>query len=59
MPTKNEIIGNVYKKYLGSRAQTLDRIKSDDKKKSEADRTGIPKRTSTIGSQITIRWPLP
>ena len=37
MPTKIEIIRNVYKKYLGSRAQTLDRIKSDDKKKSEAD----------------------
>jgi hypothetical protein len=38
MPTKNEIIiGNVYKKYLGSRAQTLDRIKSDDKKKIEAE----------------------
>ena len=44
MPTKTEIIGNVYKKYLGSRAQTLDRIKSDDKKKSEADRTGITKK---------------
>ncbi len=37
MPTKNEICANVYKKYLGSRAQALDRIKSDDKKKSEAD----------------------
>ena len=44
MPTKTEIIGNVYKKYLGSRAQALDRIKSDDKKKSEADRTGITKK---------------
>ena len=58
MPTKTEIIGNVYKKYLGSRAQTLHRIKSDDKKKREADPpeepSGITKRTSTIGSQITI-----
>ena len=35
MPTKNEIIEHVYKTYLGSRAQTLDRIKSDDEKKSE------------------------
>ncbi len=37
MPTKNEIFGNVYKRYLGSRAQTLDRIKSDDKKKTDAE----------------------
>ena len=48
MPTKTEIIGNVYKKYLGSRAQTLDRIKSDDKKKSEAvppeEPSGITKK---------------
>ena len=44
MPTKNEIIGNVYKKFLGSRAQTLDRIKSDDKKKIEAERSGITKQ---------------
>ena len=35
MPTKNEIIEHVYKTYLGSRAQTLGRIKSDDKKRSE------------------------
>ena len=35
MPTKNEIIEHVYNKYLGSRAQTLGIIKSDDKKKSE------------------------
>ena len=37
MPTKNEIIGNVYKTFLGSRARTLDRIKSDDKKKIDAE----------------------
>ena len=42
MQTKNEIIGNVYKTYLGSRAQTLDRIKSDDQKKSEADEAYEP-----------------
>ena len=35
MPTKNEIIEHVHKTYLGSRAQTLGRINSDDKKKSE------------------------
>ena len=44
MPTKNEIIGNFYKKFLGSRAQTLDRIKSDDKNKIEAERSGITKQ---------------
>ena len=48
MQTKNEIIGHVYKKFLGSRAQTLDRIKSDDKKKSEAvppeEPSGITKK---------------
>ncbi len=37
MPTKNDMIASVYKKYLGSEAQTLDRIKSEEKKKSEAD----------------------
>ena len=42
MPTKNEIIANVYKTYLGSRAQILDRIKKDDKNKSEADPTYEP-----------------
>ena len=31
------MIASVYKKYLGSKAQTLDRIKSEEKKKSEAD----------------------
>ncbi len=45
MPTKNETIANVYNKYLRSRAH---RIKSDDKKKSEADPecepSGITKR---------------
>ncbi len=41
MPTKSEIIANTYKKYLGSKAQTLDRIKSDDKKRSEADPTYV------------------
>ena len=48
MPTKNEIIENVYKTYLGSRAQTLGRIKSDDKKKREAvpleEPSGITKK---------------
>ena len=48
MQTKNEIIANVYKTYLGSRAQTLDRIKSEDKQKSEADpeyeKSGITKK---------------
>ena len=31
------MIASVYKKSLGSKAQTLDRIKSEEKKKSEAD----------------------
>ena len=48
MPTKNEIIENAYKTYLGSRAQTLGRIKSDDKKKREAvpleEPSGITKK---------------
>ena len=48
MATKNEIIANFYKKFLGSKAQTLDRIKSDDKKKKAADKTykgsGITKK---------------
>ena len=48
MPTKNEIIRNTYKKYLGSKAQTLDRIQQMDKKKSEEDEdyepTGITKK---------------
>ena len=42
MIRKNEIIANTYKKYLGSRAQTLDRIKIDDKKKNDADPTYAP-----------------
>ena len=48
MPTKNEIIRSTYKKYLGSKAQTLDRIQQMDKKKSEEDEdyepTGITKK---------------
>ncbi len=53
MPTKSEIIANTYKKYLGSRAQTLDRIKSDDKKRSEADPTYVK---SGITKQDVDRW---
>ena len=53
MPTKNEIIGNVYKKFLGSRAQTLDRIKSDDKKKIEAV---PPEEPSGITKQDVDNW---
>ena len=53
MPTKNEIIANTYNKYLGSRAQTLDRIKSDDKKKSEADPTYVK---SGITKKDVDRW---
>ncbi len=41
MPT-NEIIANTDKTFLGSRAQTLDRIKKEDEKKSEADPDYVP-----------------
>ncbi len=37
MATKNQFIASVYKKYLGSKAQTFERIKSEEKKRSEAD----------------------
>ena len=37
MATKNQVIASVYKKYLGSKAQTFERIKSEEKKRSEAD----------------------
>ena len=37
MPTKSEIIEATYKKYLGSRAQTLARIKKEDQRISEED----------------------
>ena len=37
MPTKSEIIEATYKKYLGSRAQTLARIKKEDQRRSEED----------------------
>ena len=53
MPSKNEIIGNVYKTYLGSRAQTLGIIKSDDKKKSEAD---PPEEPSGITKKDVDNW---
>ena len=53
MPTKNEIIGNVYKKYLGSRGQTLGRIKSDDKKKSEKV---PPEKLSGITKKDVDNW---
>ena len=55
MPTKNEIIGNVYKKYLGSRAQTLDRIKSDDKKKIEAVPPEEPSGITKKGRRPLVR----
>ncbi len=41
MPEKNEIIANTYID-LGSKAQTLDRIKCEDEEKSEADPTYVP-----------------
>ncbi len=49
MPPKSDMIPSAYEKCLGSRAETLDRAKSEDKQKSEADPTyvksGITKRT--------------
>ncbi len=53
MTTKDQIIASVYKKYLGSRSQTLDRIKSDDKKKSEADPSYVK---SGITKQDVDKW---
>ncbi len=53
MTTKDQIIANVYKKYLGSSAQTLDRISSDDKKKSEADPSYVK---SGITKQDVDKW---
>ena len=46
MPTKNEIIRSTYKKYLGSKAQTLDRIQQMDKKKVEEDEDYEPTGTT-------------
>ena len=54
MATKSEIIANTYKKYLGSKAQTLDRIKSDDKRGAKRilpmSSLVSPSRTLTGGS---------
>ena len=48
MPTKVEIIGATYKKYLGSKAQTLARIKKEDQRRSEEEEdyepSGITKK---------------
>ena len=37
MPTTSEIIAAVYKKYLGSKAQTLARIQKEDRQRSQED----------------------
>ncbi len=53
MPTKHEIIANVYKTDWGSGAQALDWIKSEDKQKLEAD----PEyEKSGIGNKDVDEW---
>ncbi len=34
---KNQLIASIYKKYLGSKAQTFERIKAEERRRSEAD----------------------
>ena len=61
MPTKSDEA--TYKKYLGSKVQTLARIKKEDQRRSEVDPdyepSGITKRTSTLGFLATNSWRLP